>query len=64
MIQKYAVFIENARYILQDLNEITENQKQTFLDKETNQNILTIYFSYYNRQLWCIKNRHYFSRIE
>ena len=63
-IQKYAVFTEKARYILQDLDEITEKQHDNFLKKETNQNILTIYFSYYHRQLWCIKNRNYFSRIE
>ena len=62
-IQKYAVFTKNARYILQDVNNSTNKQIDTFLNKDTNKNILTIYFLYKHYQLWCIKNRNYFTRI-
>ena len=62
-IQKYAVFPVNTRYILQDIDKITNQQKQTFLQKKNiNQNI-SIYFHYFSSQWWCIKNRNYFTHI-
>ena len=62
-VQKYAVFIDNTKYILKDIVNITSLQKQIFLNNTFKENVLTIYFRQNNIQLWCVKNSNNFTRI-
>ena len=61
--QKYAVFTENAKYILVDVNTVNEKQRNDFLNDSTKSIILSIYFHQNNIQYWCIKNNNNFTRI-
>lgn len=62
-IQKYAVFTENVKYILVDINSVNENQKNTFISDSSESVILSIYYHLNNVQYWGIKNNNNFTRI-
>ena len=61
--QKYAVFTENAKYILVDINNINDKQKTDFLSDSSENVVLSIYYHQNNIQYWCIKNNNNFTRI-
>ena len=61
--QKYAVFTENAKYILVDINTINEKQINDFVKDSTESVILSIYYHQNDIQYWCIKNNNNFTRI-
>lgn len=60
---RYAVFTNNANYILKDINNITDKQRDYYMAKNEEQDITTIYFFNNNIQLWCIKSKKNFTRI-
>lgn len=60
-LQKYAVFIENAKYILLDISTINDKQKTDFLTKKENHN--SLYFHQLGVQYWYVKNNRCFTRI-
>ena len=61
--QKYAVFTEKTKYILVDINDITEKQKDDFIISCAENVVLSIYFHENGIQYWCIKNSNSFTRI-
>jgi hypothetical protein len=61
--QKYAVFTENAKYILVDINTINEKQINDFLSDSSKSVVLSVYFHQNDIQYWCIKNNNHFTRI-
>jgi hypothetical protein len=62
-IQRYAVFTENATYILRDIALITDKQKQIFLDNNKDNDIVIIYYIENDIQLWCVKSNSIYTRI-
>jgi hypothetical protein len=61
--QKYAVFTENTKYILVDINTINEKQINDFLSDSSKSVVLSVYFHQNDIQYWCIKNNNHFTRI-
>ena len=62
-LQRYAAFVDNAKYILKDIHYFSNSQKETFLKNNSLNDIITIYFHQNTVQYWCIKNSNNFTRI-
>ena len=64
-LKRYAVFIENPKYILkEDLINLSEEEKTEFIqDFQEDLDVLTVYFHENNIQLWCIKSTEIFTEI-
>jgi hypothetical protein len=60
-LQKYAVFIDNAKYILLDISTINDKQKTDFLTKKENH--YSLYFHQLGVQYWYVKSNRCFTRI-
>lgn len=63
-INRYALFTYNARYILKDIEHISQEEKDKFdesLEEDTTN--LTLYFWEKNIQLWCIKTSEQFTLL-
>ena len=59
----FAVFTENVKYILVDINTINEKQINDFVKDSTESVILSTYYHQNDIQYWCIKNNNNFTRI-
>jgi hypothetical protein len=67
-IQRYVVFLEGDNdeqesYIVKDLNEITDEQRQAYLKKNEDMDIMTVWFKENDIQLWCIRSPLRFVRL-
>lgn len=63
-LQRYVIFpVEPATYILKDISTISQEQKDNFIKKYQDQDIVTLYFHENNIQYWCIKSTHLFLRL-
>ena len=63
-IKRYAGFTFNGRYILRDIQEVTEEEKNAFNESLEETDTETIYFREKGAQIWCIKTNDYFTSIE
>jgi hypothetical protein len=62
--KRYAIFTFDCRYILTDINNIQEKEKEDFIKNlEDNDTNLSIYFKEGGIQLWCIKTSEQFTNI-
>jgi hypothetical protein len=63
-LQRYAIFtVEPAKYLLKELSTITQEQKDVFIKKIQNIDVVTLYFHENNIQYWCIRNTSLFLRL-
>jgi hypothetical protein len=53
-LRRYVVFTKNAQYILKDISECSDQEKTDFLNKDTDKDVLTVYFQEKGTQLWYI----------
>lgn len=62
--KRYAVFTYNARYILKDVEKISQEERDAFTSSLVDTDNLTIYYREGGVQLWCIKSSDQFTLIE
>ena len=64
-LKRFAVFIENTRYILKDdITNISEEEKKLYIQEfQEDLDVLSVYFHENNIQLWCIKSTEIFTEI-
>ena len=62
--KRYAVFTYNARYILKDVEKISQEERDAFTSSLVDTDNLTIYYREGGIQLWCIKSSDQFTLIE
>lgn len=63
ILQRYAVFTDNSKYVLSDISKINDNQKKVFLRNSSDSLVLSVYFHQGGKQYWYVKNNNNFTRI-
>jgi hypothetical protein len=61
--QRYALFTVNANYILRDVSQCTQQQIDSFLEKNMTKENLATYYNDNGLCLWCVKNSDSFTRL-
>ena len=63
LIKRYSAFTYNAKYILKDIDQISQEEKDTVDTDLAENDISSIYFKENGIQLWCIYNNNQFTEI-
>jgi hypothetical protein len=63
LIKRYSAFTYNAKYILKDIDQISQEEKDAVDTDLAENDISSIYFKENGIQLWCIYNNNQFTEI-